>query len=274
MTYQPGKPYLVDKSFLVSLPILSNTKRILGADEFAYYHDFLKGKLSDPIKAGIAVVLMADLKRWAGVHTLLVEDFLSPEIIKYVDVFTSLPESSIEKVLAREEIKNFDLFLMRSTLANRGRLHLAIEEARKGFTVRLAVSKREREKASTVEGILEKEKEAIELKEFEAQSRQEALIIAKSIETHMRSKIREFLAATYEESMGKLFMDPKNSEIEFKVRMDLVKRVQNNSLHPIEAIADYKKKIDLIAEFYMTGKGNALMEGPIAHPMSYMVGQK
>lgn len=271
--YVPGQPYTstgqTAQQGSVPIYLIQGLKRVLGADEYSYYHSFLTNPdISDPIKSGVAVVLMADLNRWAGLQRILVEDYTSPEILTYVEKFSSYAEGSEEKNLAREEIKKFDKFLEESKIPNRGVLHAAIEESRKGYAVRLATAKRNK----SVEELLALETEQMQVEDYKKEIEEQSKVVAQAIEAHMRGRIREYLSVVYEESIGKLFMDETNSKREFAMRMDIIKKVQNNSLNPSVALAQYKNLLDEFAGFLKTGEGSKILGGLYSHPMIKQVG--
>lgn len=249
--YEPGKPYDIPK-FITGTNVgglwMPRTKRVLGSEEYEYYHSKLEDdSLPEPVRAGVAVVLMADTKRWFGLSSAIsnVEDeFMSPLTIKWVEKYQSYPEGSPEKNQGRQEIKKFDQYLVDSDPPGKTQLHSTIQESRKGFAVRLMVAKKEKEKAMSVEELLAQERQERENKEYVEEAKMQGLVIAEALEDHMRAKIREYLAGTFEKSIGKLFIDKKNSQREFALRMDLIKKVKEKKINPLEAISRYQKALD------------------------------
>ena len=269
--YEPGKPYgNTTKGFLANTP--TNTlgypppKRTLSAEEFEYYHAKLDDEsLPEPVRAGVAVVLYADLKRWFGLHAFtsdITDEYLSPQVKNLSEIYYAYDEGSSEKNQGRAEIKKFDLYLTETTPPGIGTQHAAIQDARKNFAVRLAIAKKEKEKQMSVEELLAQERQAVEDKEVLEEAKMQGLVIAQAIESHMVAKIREYLAATFDASMAKFFMDDTNSQREFKLRMDLIKQVNNKKLNPVEAIARYQKILD-----NFTGLKKDIPIGIFSHPI-------
>lgn len=252
-TYEPGKPYIsgLTKDQIRFSPTDAFNQprgyRTLTADEFNYYYSFLDSDtLSEPQKVGVAVVLWADMKRWAGIHqdVLLRENTRLKEMVqKFID----WSEGSSEKSIAQEEIKNFDMFLQLSEPA-RAKRHASIEEARKEFAVRMNVAAIEERKKAAAESLLSAEDELRLEKEQVEFMKEQANIVASALEAHARANIRRYLAGLFNQSLAKYFVDNHMAELEFKARMKIINDVEANKIRPLVGIATYQKVLNKIPE--------------------------
>lgn len=262
--YIPGQPFTPN----LSTPNLFNAKRSLAPDEYQFYYNFLSGdNISEPQKAGVAVVLMADSARLFGPYR---DYFTDSKLKNYYDLYISYPKDSSEYQLAKAELDKFDSFLAHSQLPSDAPAE-QVAKARIEMAKVIGSEEVKKQEQKKIQELLASEQNKM-MSEIEREAMEKnAKIAAKVIEDHMISKIRQYLAALYDENTGKYFMDDKLSKVEYDIRMYLVKIVQEKKENPVKAMNAYSKFLDELPKNPSLSKARNIIRaflGYYQHPIS------
>lgn len=238
--YEPGKAPLSIESTAPTTGFIF-VKRTLEPEEYAYYYSFLnRDDIADSVKAGIAVVLTADLKL---LYMDNFEKFKDPVLEKWVEKFKKLSGDDLLK--AKAEITAFDNYLFQEKPPMTEYSERA-DQANLNFITNLMVAEKKKDKENAIQKLLDQEKTEIMTKKEQEELLRQKELVKKIQVDYMRNNSRKYLGAIFNMHPLSLNLTQKTAPMEFEGRMKVIKAIESKSLEPTKGFGKYKDILDAI----------------------------
>lgn len=251
----------------------------LNPSTYTYYYTFLSDEEYPlPIRAAIGVVLIADLKM---LYKSRYEQHKDKDLEKWGKVYLEL--SPADKRIADIEIGAFRQYIK----ANVSQYHSSslfqqIRAARQNYFKNITADISDKEKEQLINQTMADEKVLIKKAQdkiaYDKNQKTNQEKIAKDYKEYMKNNIRAYLGGMYTMHKASSKMSFLMSELEFKVRLAIVKGVQSGQIGLQEGFNIYNNALDKLLDpnlnkyQYLKEVMPTLYKGIFKHPLARRYG--
>lgn len=280
--YVPGENYPLPGGRKQIISGVVGKRRVLEVDEFEAYLSFLDDsdeRVSLPVKAAIAVVLQADLKRLYGSE-------YPYNKIKLIDDWAGFYKglSDLAKDIADSEIHAFEAYLVSRPSINPLNLHyyqqtqsqfdafkLSMENDTLRFQSELARQRSINERNQFIERDMFVQKQNHTIDKMKSEMTKGDYAFNQRMRQFTKENIVDYLAGSFFRSPLAQRMNELKSDLEFDARQRIIEMVTNGSMLAIDGISLYDAYLSIIdksksiEDFKVLERG--LVTRPVSHPL-------